>query len=318
MNFKDLEYVCAIAKHKSITRAAQALFITQPTLSQYIKNLQERLGVSLFYYEGNKILLTDEGNLLVSRGLGLLDSRDLLLNDLYTINQTGRGVLKIAIPLGRGIHLLPSILPEFHRLYPLAEIRLSEGSSMELVNLVENRACDLVVINYPTFPANIEFETIGYENMLLIMGKSSPYRTLLTYDKKGRPHLRLSDLSSLSGEPSMPEFVLHKPNQHTGQVERKLLKNFGICPKIILETRNLEASYHLAAKGCGMTFLSEYQVNLLDTENKTYNCLLDTELSQMKVVVGYRDKSSLSFLAREFLRLIRDYLSQHSKFYGIL
>ena len=81
---------------------------------------------------------------------------------------------------------------------------------------------------------------------------------------------------------------------------------------MILETKNLEASYRLAAKGCGMTFLSEYHVNRLDSGNETCNCLLDTELSRMKIVVGYKNKKNLSFLAKEFLRLIRDCLSQHS------
>ena len=57
MEFKDIEYICAVARYRSITKAAEALYITQPTLSQYMKNMQKRLGIRLFFYEGNRIHL---------------------------------------------------------------------------------------------------------------------------------------------------------------------------------------------------------------------------------------------------------------------
>ena len=157
MEFKDIEYICAVARYRSITKAAEALYITQPTLSQYMKNMQKRLGIRLFFYEGNRIHLTQEG----------------------------RGILKIAIPLGRGSHLLPAILPEFYRRYPLAQVKLREGSSQELVSLVEKGSCDLVIINHPSFPFNLEFETIGYEKLLLVIGRHSPWGKKLQQDSSG-------------------------------------------------------------------------------------------------------------------------------------
>ena len=74
LEFKDLEYLCALAQHKSITRASEALFITQPTLSQYLKNLQQRLGMTLYLVNGRHIQLTPEGEVLVQEGKNCSDN----------------------------------------------------------------------------------------------------------------------------------------------------------------------------------------------------------------------------------------------------
>ncbi len=302
MEFKDIEYVCAIAEHKSITKAAEALFITQPTLSQYIKNMQRRLGIHLFRYEGNRILLTHEGELFVLEGMKLLRDRDELMNSLNNSQKTGHGLLKLAIPLGRGSYLLPKVLPAFRAVCPHAQIKLTEGSSRELISLVKEGFCDLVVINKPSFPLSIHCETLGYEKMLLVMSRESPYASAVTYNNRDQAQVRLSHLSTAP-------FILHQAYQHTGQIERCIFKNAGIKPRIILETKNLEASYRLAAAGYGLTFLSEYHIHRIMRDDETINCQVADPITNMELIVGCRQKGELSFLAQKFIQVLRSELS---------
>lgn len=302
MEFKDIEYVCAVAEHKSITKAAESLFITQPTLSQYIKNMQRRLGIHLFSYEGNRILLTHEGELFVLEGMKLLRDRDILINSLNNSQKTGYGLLKLAIPLGRGSYLLPKVLPAFKALYPYAQIKLTEGSSRDLVSQVKEGFCDLVVINKPSFPLSIQYETLGYEKMLLVMSRESPYASTVSYNSQEQAQVRLSQLSSAP-------FILHQAYQHTGQIERCIFKHAGIKPRIILETKNLEASYRLAASGYGLTFLSEYHIHRIMQGDETINCQVEDPITNMELIVGYRQKGELSFLSKEFIRVLRSEFS---------
>lgn len=144
MEFRDIEYVCAIATYKSITKAAESLFITQPTLSQYIKNMEKRLGVEIFYREGNHIYPTYEGNIFIEEGKKLIRDRDILINMLNDSIQKERGTLKIAVPLQRGSALLSAILPKFHQQFPNVEIQLEEGSINHLVKHVKEGFSDLV------------------------------------------------------------------------------------------------------------------------------------------------------------------------------
>lgn len=298
MEFKDIVYVCAIAKYKSITKAADALFITQPTLSQYIKNMQKRRGVQLFRYEKNQILLTYEGELFAAEGRKLLRDRDNLINNLNFIQKKGHGLLKLAIALGRGSYVLPEILPKFHQAYPHAKVQLVEGSSQEIITQVVDGFCDIVITNKPSFPASIDYETLWYEKMLLVINRENPLTSAVTYDPYGQAYIRLADCHQAP-------FIFHQAYQHTGQVERSIFKNAGYKPNIILETKNLEASYLLAARGYGLTFLSEYQINRLMRNNETVNCQILDPITNMELIVGYRNRSELSFLAKEFIRILK-------------
>lgn len=303
LEFKDIEYMCAVAQQGSITKAAQALFITQPTLSQYLKHLQERLDVTLFQVDGRRVRLTPEGEVLVQEGQKLLRQRDEIMGAVHSVNERGCGLLRIAVPMGRGSHIIPTCIPPFHWRYPKAEIQLVEGHSKELVAQVQSGACDLVVFNKPSFPIHLEYEVLGYEKMLLVLGSSTPWADYVSYDRDGLAHIRLERCANAP-------FVLHLPSQHTGQIERYLLHNAGIHPNVVLETSNLEASYRLAACGYGLTFLSEYHINRLMTANETCNCVLDDPLSNMDIIIAYRRKEALSFLAREFLNVVRQVLSR--------
>ena len=302
LEFKDIEYMCAVAQYGSITKAAQALFITQPTLSQYLKHLQQRLDLTLFQVDGRHIRFTPEGEMLIREGKELLRRRDEMRSAINNVNQNGYGVLRLAVPMGRGSHIIPSCIPTFHQRFPNAEIQLFEGHSKEIANQVQSGACDLVIFNRPTFPTNLEYETLGYEKMLLVVGAQTHWADYVSYDRDNLARIRL-DLCADA------PFVLHLPWQHTGQIERRLLHNAGIKPKVRLETKNLEVSYRLAACGYGLTFLSEYHINRLMQGNETLNCVLDDPLSNMEIVIGYRRHNELSFLAQEFLRLTHQLFS---------
>ena len=114
LEFKDIEYLCAVEQQRSITKAAQSLFITQPTLSQYLKHLQERLDMVLFHVEGRKIRLTPEGEVLVREGKKLLHQREEMMAAMNSVNETGCGLLRLAVPVGRGSHIIPTCIPPFH------------------------------------------------------------------------------------------------------------------------------------------------------------------------------------------------------------
>lgn len=304
IEFRDMEYMCALAKYRSITKAAQALFITQPALSLYMKNLQQRIGLELFHTHGRGIQLTAEGEAFVREGERLLREREQAVNAINSVGKQGSGVLTLAVPLGRGSHIVPAFIPEFQWQYPQARIRLFEGHSKELVNHVQSGACELVILNKPSFPTTIEYESLGYERLMVVVAADSPWSELVSFGSDGQARIRLEQCTDAP-------FILHLPFQHTGQVERQVLHNARIKPRIALETKNLEVSYRLAASGYGLTFLSEYHIDRLSTEGRTYHCVLDDPLAMMEIIIGYRRRSELSFLAREFVALVRRGMGQN-------
>lgn len=192
--------------------------------------MQKRLGFQLFRYEKNQISLTYEGELFVAEGKKLLRDRDNLINNLNFFQKKGHGLLKVAIALGRGSYVLPEILPKFHQAYPHAKIQLVEGSSQEIIEQVVEGFCDIVITNKPSFSSSIEYETLWYEKMLLVISRENPLVSTVTYNSHGETFIRLSDCHQAP-------FIFHQAYQHTGQVERSIFKNAGYKPNIILETK---------------------------------------------------------------------------------
>jgi DNA-binding transcriptional LysR family regulator len=304
LEFKDIEYAFAIAKYRHITKAAESLYITQPTLSTYLKNMENRLGVELFKREGNKIDLSYEGEIFIENGLKILQQRDDLLNRLSESIESERGRLKLSIPLVRGSYLIPLILPVFHKKFPNVDIVLSEGHSTTIEKDVNNGVSDLVIFNKPFRKLSLQYETIHKEEMLLVMNKDNPLaKNGIQLEGLRYPWM---DIQLCKNEP----FIIHFPNQHTGQIERHLFKEANFNPKIILETRNFEASTRLASLNYGLTLISEGHVKYISCEQTPLFFSIGNPTTIMDVIAAYANKESLSKYAREFIEISKECLAQ--------
>lgn len=297
LEFKDIEYAYAISKYKNITKAAESLYITQPTLSIYIKNMEKRLEIKLFMRDGNKIDLTYEGETFVENGIKILQQRDNLLNKLSESVASKKGRLKLSIPILRGSYLIPLILPVFHKKYPNVDIILSESNSLEIEENVRTGISDIVIFNKPFRKLSLEYEVIKQEELLLVMNRNHPLA------KKGKKIKGLRypwmDINLCKDEP----FIIQYPYQHTGQMERHLFKQADINPQIILETKNLEASIRLASLNYGLTFISETHIKYIRCDENPMFFSVGNPTTNMDVIAAYNNRKSLSKYAKEFIEI---------------
>ena len=251
--------------------------------------------------QGKHIHLTPEGEVLVQKGEELLHQRDMVFNAIHSVNETG-GVLRLGIPIGRGNVILPVVMPEFHKRYPNAQVELHEGHTKDPVYWLQSGTCDIAIFNKPTFAANLEYQRIGYEQMHLLVGRSSPWAEHVTYDEDNRAHIDMSILKDA-------ELVLNMPWQHTGLVARRILHNAGIQePKVKLMTKNLAAAYFLAATGYALAFLSDFHINRLSDGADVHQCVLDDPLAMMEVCIACPRIDEMSHLARAFSDLTKTFL----------
>lgn len=126
MELKQLLYFKEVAKHKSITKAAQQIHISQPALSKSIKALEEELEAILIIRTNKKIDLTDAGNMVLEYTkeiTGLVDEMKLTLNDLTNFSV---GQLNIGLPPFIGSLFFPKVMKNFHRSYPNIKLDITE------------------------------------------------------------------------------------------------------------------------------------------------------------------------------------------------
>ena len=148
MDFKELNYVLAIARYQNITKAAESLHLTQPTLSKFLKALEMELHQPLFQRLGNRYQPTYAGERYLQRAREILEAKRALDQEMGDIIKNNEGYLKIGFPTMRGTYMLPITLPLFHERYPNVRIDVHEANSDHLVRLLLDGDIDLAFFNY--------------------------------------------------------------------------------------------------------------------------------------------------------------------------
>ena len=148
MELRVLKYFLAVAREENITRAAALLHLTQPTLSRQLMQLEEELGVQLFYRSRYHIVLTDDGMLLRRRAQELVDLAEKTEQE-FRRDPELHGEIAIGSGELEGMHLLAEWLTSFHQLHPRVTYRLSSGNADHTKERLENGTLDLGLLLEP-------------------------------------------------------------------------------------------------------------------------------------------------------------------------
>lgn len=298
MEIKDIEYIKAILVHGSVTKAAEALYITQPSLSTYIKNMQQRLGFDVFIQHGKKFELTYLGEEFLKYGLQILRIKEDFYDRLQNIQDNQYGRLKIAIPLLRSSYLVPVLLPIFKELYPNVDILLNESSSANFPSLVENGDVDLALMNRSDSYEHLETEKIKSEEILLALpAKHALCPKAIRDDRHEFPVLDLRDLKK-------EVFILHQPDQFSRQVADTIFTKHDFHPDKILATRNIETATNLVANNQGVCFINNSHTKHLITDKLSFFSLKIP--FYVDLIVAYRKNRQLPSYAKSFIDICKD------------
>ena len=174
MFVKNPEYFLTIAKERSISKAAEQLYLSQPYLSQYLAKLEHTLGVALMDRSHTPLTLTTAGEVFYAylERQSYLDRQ--LFSDLRDIQDRNRPVLHIGVSPWRGAMLLPDILPLFTPQFPDVQVVLHEAAVPELTKLAEDSVIDFCIMHIPSDLTELSYELIMREHVFLIGHKSHP------------------------------------------------------------------------------------------------------------------------------------------------
>lgn len=166
MNLRILTYFLTVAREKNITKAAEVLHITQPTLSRQMRQLEEEMGVELFDRSQNKIALTPAGNLLVHRGkdiLEMVERTELEIKDTET-NLSGN------ICFGAGelnsVNILGKIIDAFQNKYPAVTFNLFTNTTDIIQERMEKDLIDISLALEPVDMSNYDFLTLPEKEII--------------------------------------------------------------------------------------------------------------------------------------------------------
>lgn len=193
---KQLNYLCAVAKHRHFGQAAKSCHVSQPTLSAGISELEDNLGVLLVERDNKSVLLTDIGQEVVARAQRILTQTDDLVSLVESAGKPFSGSLHLGVIPTIAPFLLPRFLPRFRRKYPDCQLFIREDLSVNLVSRLRDGELDVVLLALPYPTEGLDVEALFYDEFLLAyydehrLAKKTP---LLSRDLRGQDVLLLED-----------------------------------------------------------------------------------------------------------------------------
>lgn len=171
MTLNQLEYFCAVCRYHSITRAAESLFVSQPTISASIRNLEKEFHLRLFTHGQNRITLTNDGSLFYKKAEYILHRAHEMYTD-FSDKDTNKAPLRIGITSTPSTLLLPSLAMEFEEKYGIP-VKLMECSSMHARELVDNDELDVAIANLDFYNLdNYNYHTVIEDTYVYCVDKN--------------------------------------------------------------------------------------------------------------------------------------------------
>lgn len=301
MDLKEARYIMAIAQHKSIGKAADALYISQPSLSKYLKNMEKQLGSPLFYRQNNLYLPTYLGERYLYYAEQIVNYGEQWNNEFDDITNRAHGRLNIAIPIMLGSMVIQPALLEFHNLYPYVKVNVMEEVSFIAESTLNNPQIDLTFYNVHEFPNILDYEIICRHQMVMILSRQHPLVKQAVH-KEGFSYPWI-DLGLFAQE----NFILLYPKLNSGGIALDLFREYNIDPPVLLHTRNCEMAIRLAMSGMGIAIAPEnYYRKIAGDNDENSICLsVGKEPVMTTTIAAYAKNRYLPQHARDYINIVR-------------
>ena len=303
MELKEARYILAIAKHKSIGKAAESLFISQPSLSKYLKNLEDHLGAPLFNRRDGGYYPTYLGERYLHYAKRIVAYGDEWTREHDDITHRERGRLNIAIPLMLGSTLIQPTLMQFHNRYPYVTFNIKEEASFVAEASLKSHSIDLTIYNVHEFPKLLDYQVLREEEIVLILPSGHP----LAQKAQVMPgfHHPWIDLELFRDE----NFILLYPDQNTGGIALNLFQEYGMNPPVLLHTRNSEMSIKLAMDGLGAAFAPESYYRQVASERGRASLCLSVGKRQVltTTIAAWQKNRYQPQYVRDYIGILRDF-----------
>lgn len=173
MNTRHAQMILTILRHGSFTAAAKALYITQPTLSQTVKQIETQLGEPIFVRGRTPLTLTPAGEMYAQAARQIVRIETQLNEAISHMQGKTYGTLRLGFPLHRSSEVLPQILSDFLRQYPDVRIDICEGNDAQLAALLNQRELDIAFMESEQRMDTLEYRLVASEEIILLAGKQA-------------------------------------------------------------------------------------------------------------------------------------------------
>ncbi|OAB47724.1 LysR family transcriptional regulator [Paenibacillus antarcticus] len=296
LDIRHLQYFMEVARHRSFTKAAEFLYITQPTISKTIKNIEEELDIVLFDRSSKKIELTDAGKIMFEQGQHIVNSFQNLSSELQDLQNLRKGHIRIGLPPMIGSSFFPEVIGQFHQQYPDVSIQLFEDGAKKVELDVESGLLDIGVTVLPTNDALFHSFSFAQENLKLLV---HPTHTLAKRESVSLLELE-EELFVLFSE----DFALH--DRIISECVRA-----GFQPHVVYESSQWDLISGMVAANLGIALLPETICREVDASRIHIVPLVNPSIPWQLGMIWRKDRYQ-SFAAQEWIQFTQKILMEIS------
>lgn len=305
MLFHEMAYVYEVYRQRSFTRAAQALYISQPSLSQMVRKAEERIGTPIFDRSTSPIGLTQAGQAYIRAAEQVLQIESDLRRYLEDAEQCITGVLTLGGSMLFTSYVLPPLLSAFSERYPGVELRLYEAHTARLKSQLQEGILDFAVDNSAFDPTVYEARFFKREQIILAVPRALPVNEAAARYPLTAAQLHQADAPCvpLSLFRDTPFLLLREGNDTRERAER-LCAQAGFVPQVRMQLDQQLAAYNLAGYGLGATFISDTLALSAPPDDRLCFYRIDSPDVTRDIRLFYKRTRVLSAPMRAFLRLL--------------
>lgn len=302
MIYDKYEYIAKVAEKRSISKAAQELFITQPALTRLIANLEAELGVALFNRSVLPIQLTYAGERYLQEAKKVLSIDTALKVEFQEMQKVKRGSIAIGTSYAASTIWLPHILPQFHKEYPGITVNLIEKNSLTFEQDLVKGSINLAFTSEEGLSPNLEYDHLSSVRILMFIPEGHP----ILIDKTTINNCIDNILSISPEELNEYQFILLDHKDGFGFAVEQMLKQLNIQPSNVIYTPNIVSCYRLAASGMGITFATPYATRYTIPGHVPIIAELSGGPFYDQNVIAYAKNKPLSSIEKSFIYLAKD------------
>ena len=291
MNLRELQYLVALAEHRNFRRAAEACFVSQPTLSTQIRKLEEELGVDLFERSPKAVMLTPAGQDAATRARLILSEVAAMREQAKRLSQPEVGAVHLGVFPTIGPYLLPHVIPELRARFPRLDLFLTEEKSDLLVERLREGRLDAAILALPVHDAQLHAEPLFEEPFLLAV----PRQHALAQ----RSSLRMEELAE-------HELLLLEDGHCLRDQALDVCHLSGARETSEFRATSLETLRQMVMAGIGVTLLPALAVHGMGGPSEHIRLLtFEDARPSRSIALVWRRSSALVPLLRQFAEICR-------------
>jgi len=298
LNLRECEYILAIAQEGNMGKAAQLLYVSQPTLSKMLSKLEEEIGMPLFERQSTGMVPTSVGETYIQCARRMIELNEQMDQEIK--NVTGlQPLIDVGFPVLRSEMMTRDVFLRLSKEFPGMLVHFIYTPQNKLaVDLLNNRFALGVGIITTKYQQILNCEKVGNEEYVLVVPKGHPLeRKARAVEGRRYPVISAENLEQTP-------FVLSRPDAYSTRFAQRFFMENGINPPVALTMPQTGNLIHAVAFGAGVALLPSLPLKTLELQEQlTYLCI-EQILEPMEIGVLYRKGYTLSKIETRFIEML--------------